>query len=57
MKMETNVKQSSRSKRGDIVEPVKTLDRPGSVISVGTLVWGKLEGYPWWPGKEKLMIF
>ena len=55
--METNVKQSSRPKRGDIVEPMKTLARSDSDISVGTLVWGKLEGYPWWPGKEKLMIF
>jgi len=48
------MEQSSRTKKNnDLIEPIRTLARSDCVISVGTLVWGKLEEYPWWPGKQK----
>lgn len=30
----------------------KTLD--GSTLAVGDIVWGKVQGFPWWPGKVRL---
>ena len=55
LKMEGNQIQSLRFERdaaAAITAPKKTLAQSDSaVLLVGSLVWGKLNGYPWWPGK------
>ena len=51
--MEIRNKQLSthHSKRDEVFTPTKTLAQSGSVVLVGTLVWAKHSGWPWWPGK------
>ena len=49
-------KKPSTSGAAAIIAPMKTLDETDSAVLVGTLVWGKFDGYPWWPGKN-LLIF
>jgi len=50
--MDYIMEQQSRPKRNDLIEPVRNLAQSNSIILVGTLVWGKLEEYPWWPGNK-----
>ena len=33
-----------------VTEPKKTL-ASRKFIRLGTMVWAKLDGWPWWPGK------
>jgi hypothetical protein len=40
---------------GEVAEPKKTLASRKS-IRLGTLVWAKLDGWPWWPGKSRFYI-
>ena len=37
-------------KNNDVTEPKKTL-ASRKFIRLGTMVWAKLDGWPWWPGK------
>ena len=51
-----NKQQSTHSKRDDTFAPIKTLAQFDSAVRVGTLVWGKLGDWPWWPGKYLLLL-
>jgi len=42
----------TKSSVAAIIEPAKTL--ADSVVLVGSLVWGKFDEYPWWPGNNLL---
>lgn len=52
----TNIlRQSSRPKQNDIIEPIKTLAKclnPSPSSPIENLVWAKLEEYPWLPRKK-----
>jgi hypothetical protein len=29
----------------------------GRRMAVGDVVWGKIHGFPWWPGKVRTLLF
>jgi hypothetical protein len=61
-KMANNKIGSNSSSKGEgksagngseVAEPKKTL-ASRKFIRLGTLVWAKLDGWPWWPGKSRI---
>jgi len=42
-----------RSKK---IAPLKTLVDLKSTIRLGTLVWGKLDKWPWWPSIKEFFV-
>jgi hypothetical protein len=44
------------AENGDVAEPKKTL-ASRKFIRLGTMVWAKLDGWPWWPGKTCFDFF
>ena len=38
-----------------VIEPKKTLADRKTTIRLGTLVWAKLDKWPWWPGNYNLI--
>jgi len=47
----THVDESAKK-----MTPMKTLADRNSTIRLGTLVWGKLDKWPWWPGKIYIFL-
>lgn len=51
-----NRNESQPSEINIVIEPKKTLVQR-KFIRLGTMVWAKLDGWPWWPGKAYLNFF
>ena len=56
MKIKNKQQLAIHSKRVGSFSPIKTLGQSDSSVVRGTLVWGKLSDWPWWPGKYKLIF-
>lgn len=51
-----NTKNESQQVSNDAMEPKRTLISR-KVIRLGTMIWAKLDGWPWWPGMVIFSIF
>jgi len=56
MEIENKQLLTINSKRVGSFSPIKTLAQSDYAVASGTLVWGKLSDWPWWPGKYKLIF-